>query len=107
MEDQKCNINNNIRQIYSDFMLKIAKFEELVSQGSKLILDFQQGLDFLRRHQFEKMSALIGDIVKSNETERLSSYLRKGGFKVHDATGNERTMNLSYCMSSKYSCNIS
>ncbi|XP_027089093.1 uncharacterized protein [Coffea arabica] len=71
-------------QIFSDFMTRITKFEELVDVGNRFLVGFQQGLDFLRRPPIDMTSELVANIIKANETRRLSSYIEAGCVNMHD-----------------------
>ncbi|XP_027184409.1 uncharacterized protein LOC113782706 isoform X2 [Coffea eugenioides] len=71
-------------QIFSDFMTRITKFEELVDMGNRFLVGFQQGLDFLRRPPIDTTSELVANIIKANETRRLSSYIQAGCVNMHD-----------------------
>ncbi|KAG5584193.1 hypothetical protein H5410_044627 [Solanum commersonii] len=74
---------------FSDFMLRITKFDELVEEGSRLLVGFQQGLaEYLRRQPIEKNSELVECIIRDNESKRLSSYIEAGCMNVHDSVQN-------------------
>ncbi|XP_060201360.1 uncharacterized protein LOC132629944 isoform X2 [Lycium barbarum] len=79
---------HNIFQTFSDFMTRITKFDELAEVGSRLLVNFQQGLEYLRRQPIEKNSELVDRIIRDNETERLSSYIEAGCLNAHDSVQN-------------------
>ncbi|KAJ9692746.1 hypothetical protein PVL29_011707 [Vitis rotundifolia] len=92
MEDEECNLliepRQRIVQKFSDFMTRVAEFEELAAVGSRLLIGFQQGLEFLRRPPINKTSELVEKIIKSNETKRVKSYVEAGCIDSHDGTQN-------------------
>ncbi|KAL6335472.1 hypothetical protein AAG906_029715 [Vitis piasezkii] len=92
MEDEECNLliepRQRIVQEFSDFMTRVAEFEELAAVGSRLLIGFQQGLEFLRRPPINKTSELVEKIIKSNETKRVKSYVEAGCINSHDGTQN-------------------
>ncbi|CAN4117172.1 unnamed protein product [Withania somnifera] len=73
---------------FSDFMTRITKFDELAEVGSRFLVGFQQGLDYLRRQPIEKNSELVEHIIRDNETKRLSSYIEAGCMNAHDSVQN-------------------
>ncbi|KAE8665705.1 Phosphoenolpyruvate carboxykinase 1 [Hibiscus syriacus] len=75
-------------QIYTEFLTGVAKLDELVAVGGRLLTGFQQGLEFLRRPAINKASKLIENIIKANETNRLKSYLEAGCINNHDRVHN-------------------
>ncbi|GAA0151004.1 hypothetical protein LIER_09820 [Lithospermum erythrorhizon] len=83
-EKQEFDPNEKSRQLYYSFMASVAKFDELATLGSRLIAGFQQGLDYIRRPSFKKTSKLVDQIVKENETMRLSAYIEAGGRNGND-----------------------
>ncbi|KAL1144424.1 hypothetical protein V6Z11_A11G230300 [Gossypium hirsutum] len=85
-----------IFQIYKDFLTGVAKLDELVPVGGRLLAGFQQGLEFLRRPPIKKTSKLIENILKANETKRLNSYLEAGCINSHDRV--ENTSKLHTCL---------
>ncbi|KAM1530858.1 hypothetical protein COP1_020056 [Malus domestica] len=56
----------------------LENFDELVATGSTLLVDFQQGLEFLRRPQIDETSDLVKNIIRGNETKRVKSYVEAG-----------------------------
>ncbi|XP_039042755.1 uncharacterized protein LOC120181752 [Hibiscus syriacus] len=75
---------------------RVAKLDELVAVGGRLLTGFQQGLEFLRRPAINKASKLIENIIKANETNRLKSYLEAGCINNHDRVHN--TSKLYTCL---------
>lgn len=75
---------NNIYQIFSDFMTRVTKFEELVDVGCRLLNGFQQALGFLRKPSIAKSSELVESIIKANATRRVLSYVEAGCVNTHD-----------------------
>ncbi|RVW92082.1 hypothetical protein CK203_037123 [Vitis vinifera] len=99
MEDEECNLliepRQRIVQEFSDFMTRVAEFEELAAVGSRLLIGFQQGLAFpiflcrVPSTSFNnKTSELVEKIIKSNETKRVKSYVEAGCINSHDGTQN-------------------
>ncbi|XP_060201361.1 uncharacterized protein LOC132629946 isoform X1 [Lycium barbarum] len=86
--DTMYKAKHNIFQTFSDFMTRITKFDELAEVGSRLLVGFQQGLEYLRRQPIEKNSELVDRIIRDNETERLSSYIEAGCLNAHDSVQN-------------------
>ncbi|KAG6404642.1 hypothetical protein SASPL_136894 [Salvia splendens] len=64
--------------IYSDFMMRIAQFDELVPVGSRFLVSFQQALGFLRRPPIDKTSTLVERILNAHRTRRFLSYFEAG-----------------------------
>ncbi|XP_039068730.1 uncharacterized protein LOC120214991 [Hibiscus syriacus] len=75
-------------QIYTDFLTGVAKLDELVAVGGRLLTGFQQGLEFLRRPPINEVSNLIENVLKAKETKRLKSYLEAGCINNHDCVHN-------------------
>ncbi|KAL6638527.1 hypothetical protein ACP70R_023638 [Stipagrostis hirtigluma subsp. patula] len=66
------------RSILSEFMTRVARFEELAEVGKRLLVRFQQELEYFRRPQIPSESDVMREIVKSNCTDRMRSYLEAG-----------------------------
>ncbi|KAI7998250.1 hypothetical protein LOK49_LG10G00835 [Camellia lanceoleosa] len=81
-------LNEKIFQIFSDFMTRVIKFEELVAVGSRLLVGFHQGLEFIRRPPINKTSELIERIFRANETRRVLTYVEAGCVNAHDSIQN-------------------
>ncbi|KAF9616884.1 hypothetical protein IFM89_032846 [Coptis chinensis] len=83
-ENEQKLLNKTVHSIFSDFMTKVTKFDEMVSVSNKFLVGFHQHLEFLRRPSLEKTSELVDNIIKANETERMKAYLQSGCRNVHD-----------------------
>ncbi|KAE8697429.1 Phosphoenolpyruvate carboxykinase 1 [Hibiscus syriacus] len=83
-------------QIYTDFLTRVAKLDELMAVGGRLLTGFQQGLEFLRRPPINEASKLIENVLKANETKSLKSYLEAGCINNHDRVHN--TSKLYTCL---------
>ncbi|XP_060201097.1 uncharacterized protein LOC132629759 [Lycium barbarum] len=92
---------HKISHTFSDFMIRITKFDELTEVGSRLLVGFQQGLEYLRRQPIEKNSELVERIIRGNETERLSSYIEAGCLNAHDSIQN---VSKSKCVVDELAC---
>ncbi|XP_017231168.1 uncharacterized protein LOC108205672 isoform X2 [Daucus carota subsp. sativus] len=79
---------DKIYQIFSDFMTRITKFEELLDVGCRLLVGFQQALVFLRKPSIAKSSNLVESIIKANATRRVSSYVEAGCVNTHNRVQN-------------------
>ncbi|XVF17430.1 hypothetical protein REPUB_Repub10bG0121700 [Reevesia pubescens] len=77
-----------IFQIFKEFLTGVAKLDELVAVGGRLLTGFQQGLEFLRRPPINKTSKLIENIIRAYETKKLKSYFEAGCIKNHDSVQN-------------------
>ncbi|PIN06964.1 hypothetical protein CDL12_20475 [Handroanthus impetiginosus] len=87
-EDGQTQSKDEIIQIFSDFMARIAKFDELVSMGSKLLVGFQQALGFMVQPSISKTSALVEHIIKAHNSERVRSYVEAGCINYYDGEQN-------------------
>ncbi|XP_018632684.1 uncharacterized protein LOC107791154 isoform X2 [Nicotiana tabacum] len=90
-----------IFQTFSEFMIRITKIDELAEVGSRLLVGFQQGLEYMRRPPIEKNSGLVERIIRENETKRLSSYVEAGCLNAHDTLQN---MSKSKCVVDELAC---
>ncbi|XP_024024695.1 uncharacterized protein LOC21397865 [Morus notabilis] len=79
--------------IFKEFMARVTEFDELVDFGSRLLVGFHQGLEFLRKSPIDKTSELVKNIISANETKRLRSYLVAGCIKTHDGEQNISKLN--------------
>lgn len=77
--------SNDIVLLYSNFMTRISKFEELSSTGNRLLIGFQQALGFLGRPPISKTSVLVHQIIQSHGGKRLLSYVEGGCMNTHDS----------------------
>ncbi|XP_071676077.1 uncharacterized protein [Lolium perenne] len=71
-----CEKETAHKRIFKEFMAGVARFEELVDGGRQFLARFQQELDYFQRPLVE--SDVIGEIVRSNCTGRMKSYLESG-----------------------------
>ncbi|XP_042015167.1 uncharacterized protein LOC121763257 isoform X2 [Salvia splendens] len=74
--------------IYSDFMMRIGQFDDLVSVGSRFLVSFQQALGFLRRPPIDKTSTLVERIINAHGSRRFLSYFQAGCAHNHDRVQN-------------------
>ncbi|XP_025793360.1 uncharacterized protein LOC112874319 isoform X2 [Panicum hallii] len=66
------------RDVFVEFMTKVARFEELAESGKRLLMRFHQELDYFQRPQIPTESDVMNQILKSNRTGRMRSYLEAG-----------------------------
>ncbi|KAL4572137.1 hypothetical protein LXL04_018906 [Taraxacum kok-saghyz] len=82
METEETGFNSELKgkvvQIFTHFMARVAKFEELVAVGNRFLDSFHQGLDFIRRTSVDDTSEIIKSVIKSNNTDRMQSYIKAG-----------------------------
>ncbi|XP_038887977.1 uncharacterized protein LOC120077932 isoform X2 [Benincasa hispida] len=76
-------------------MASVAKLEELGTLGSQLLSGIQQGLELLRRPAINRTSKLIENVIETNNTESLRSYIEAGCINTHDAV--QSTKKLHSC----------
>ncbi|XP_019196809.1 PREDICTED: uncharacterized protein LOC109190702 [Ipomoea nil] len=92
MENQEDGPMHEYREkillIFSDFMTRIAVLEELLSVGNRLLVGFQNGLEYVQRPPIEKKSELVEQIIRDNETKRLLSYIEAGCKNTNDGIQN-------------------
>lgn len=74
--------------IYSDFMMRITQFEELVPLGSRLLVSFQQALGLLGRAPIDKTSTLVERIIDAHGSRRVLAYFEAGCANSHDRVQN-------------------
>ncbi|KAF3341785.1 hypothetical protein FCM35_KLT00423 [Carex littledalei] len=74
---------NKVFSIFTEFMLSISKLDELVDAGKRFLVRFNQELGYFRRPQINKDSKVVNEIIKSNMTERMKSYLDAGCTHSH------------------------
>ncbi|XP_008339158.2 uncharacterized protein [Malus domestica] len=79
---------DKVINLFKDFMARLDNFDELVATGSTLLVDFQQGLEFLRRPWIEETSDLVKNIIRGNETKRVKSYVEAGCLNADDGRRN-------------------
>ncbi|XP_062212976.1 uncharacterized protein LOC133913751 isoform X1 [Phragmites australis] len=63
------------RSVFLEFMTRVARFGELAESGKRLLVRFHQELEYFRRPQVPKESNVMSEILKSNCTGRMRSYL--------------------------------
>ncbi|KAF7834225.1 ADP-ribosylation factor GTPase-activating protein glo3 isoform X3 [Senna tora] len=71
-------LRENVLHIFSDFMTGIAKIDELGTAGSRLVIGYQQALEYIRRPPIDRTSDLINKIIVANETKRVKTYIEAG-----------------------------
>ncbi|KAH9621089.1 hypothetical protein KSS87_014531 [Heliosperma pusillum] len=79
------NANREMKQILSEFMVGVLKLEQLEELGKRLLVSFQQALEFLRRPVIHETSKLIESIFKENETGRVKLYVESGCTNAYDS----------------------
>ncbi|GAB2274715.1 hypothetical protein Dimus_009487 [Dionaea muscipula] len=87
---------DKIIHIFSEFLTRAVKLEELATVGGRFLVGFQQGIEFLRRPPIDDTSQLIQSIIKGNETNRVKSYFQRGCINTHDSV--EKMMELNTCL---------
>ncbi|KAL8242172.1 hypothetical protein R6Q59_012474 [Mikania micrantha] len=96
MERSETKLNpetkGKVAQIFPHFMARVAKFEELAAAGNKFLINFRQGLEFIRRPSIDKTSEIFEKVIKANNTDRIQSYIKAG--YVHNSS---RAENLNKC----------
>ncbi|XP_006657608.1 uncharacterized protein LOC102705544 isoform X2 [Oryza brachyantha] len=65
-------------RIFLDFMTKVAQYDDLTDAGKRILLKFHQELEHFRRPKLVTESGAISEIVKSNYSDRMRSYLEAG-----------------------------
>ncbi|GER45125.1 major surface glycoprotein G [Striga asiatica] len=79
---------DKIIKVYSEFMTRVAQFEELMSTGCTLLIGFQQALEFLRQPSINKTSKLVERIIKAHDSRRILSYVESGYVNCHNCVQN-------------------
>ncbi|XP_066366149.1 uncharacterized protein [Miscanthus floridulus] len=69
---------SSCRGVFMEFMTKVARFEELADSGERLLGRFREELEYFRRPQIPKESDVMKQILKSNCTVRMRSYIEAG-----------------------------
>ncbi|KAL3810492.1 hypothetical protein ACJIZ3_000016 [Penstemon smallii] len=87
-EDGQRQSKEKFLRTFSDFMTKIAEYEELMTIGSILLGEFRQALGFIGRPPIDKTSTLVKGIIKAHGTKRLLSYVEAGSLNSHDTIQN-------------------
>nr|GEU96718.1 hypothetical protein [Tanacetum cinerariifolium] len=83
-------------QIYSHFMARVAKFDELAAAGNTFLVSFRQALEFIRRPSIEKTSELFEKVIKANNTDRMQSYVKAGYAHTSIRAENLNKLNMSH-----------
>ncbi|KAJ4957630.1 hypothetical protein NE237_024741 [Protea cynaroides] len=81
-------LEDKASSILSEFMLRITKFEELVSVGIKFLVGFREAVELLQRPAVHEASEVADGIIKANETKRLKAYVQAGCINDHDGVHN-------------------
>ncbi|XP_037407048.1 uncharacterized protein LOC119269349 [Triticum dicoccoides] len=76
------------RRCFFDFMTKVTQYEELVDAGKMFLVKFRQELEHFRRPMIPMESGAVSQLVKSNYTDRLKSYLEAGCHLQHQSIWN-------------------
>ena len=76
------------RRCFFDFMTKVTQYEELVDAGKMFLVKFRQELEHFRRPMIPMESGAVSQLVKSNYTDRLKSYLEAGCHLQHQSIRN-------------------
>ncbi|CAM0945865.1 unnamed protein product [Alopecurus aequalis] len=71
------------RRRFFDFMTKVTQYEELVDVGKRFLVKFHQELDLFRRPMLPMEPGAVSELVKSNYTDRMKSYLEAGCHLQH------------------------
>ncbi|BAF26347.1 Os10g0360900, partial [Oryza sativa Japonica Group] len=71
-------VEDKVHRIFLDFMTKVARYDELVDAGKKVLLKFHQEVEHFWRPKLLTESSAIIEIVKSNYSDRMRSYLEAG-----------------------------
>lgn len=74
----ECEEETARRPTFPEFMTRVALFEELVDGGRRSLARFRQELEYFRRPRLPSESDTMGEIVRSNCTDRMKSYLESG-----------------------------
>ncbi|KAL8224126.1 hypothetical protein R6Q57_019601 [Mikania cordata] len=97
MERSETKLNpetkGKVAQIFPHFMARVAKFEELAAAGNKFLINFRQGLEFIRRPSIDKTSEIFEKVIKANDTDRIQSYIKAG--YVHNSSRAENLNKLN------------
>nr|XP_043613340.1 uncharacterized protein LOC122585283 [Erigeron canadensis] len=83
-------------KIFSHFMERVAKFEELSAAGNRLLVSFRQGLEYIRRPSIDKPSELLEKVIKANYTDRMQSYIKAGYVHTYTRAENLNKLNTSH-----------
>ncbi|XP_057851300.1 uncharacterized protein LOC131061570 isoform X4 [Cryptomeria japonica] len=70
-------------EMFSTFLAKTIRFEELGKVGGELLSRFHQELDLFRRQPLNETSQVLENIIQMNQTERLRTYIDAGCRHFH------------------------
>ncbi|XP_009149716.1 uncharacterized protein LOC103873037 isoform X2 [Brassica rapa] len=93
--EARSELNLKVYDIFKEFMTGITKLEELGNAANTFLLRFQQGLCLLKRSPMLTSSTLIKNLIKSNETRRLKSYIDSGCINIDDAAKSTKALHTS------------
>ncbi|KAH0922151.1 hypothetical protein HID58_022169 [Brassica napus] len=93
--EARSELNLKVYDIFKEFMTGITKLEELGNAANTFLLRFQQGLCLLKRSPMLTSSTLIKNLIKSNETRRLKSYIDFGCINIDDAAKSTKALHTS------------
>ncbi|KAI3816145.1 hypothetical protein L1987_15835 [Smallanthus sonchifolius] len=100
METSETKLNSETKrkvvQIFPHFMARVAKFEELATAGNRFLVDFRQGLEFIRRPSIDKTSEIFEKVIKANNTDRIQSYIKAGYVHTSSRAENLNKLNMSH-----------
>lgn len=82
--------------LFSQFMARVAKFDELAAAGNTFLVSFRQGLEFIRRPSIENTSELFEKVIKANYTDRMQSYIKAGYADTSVRAENLNKLNTSH-----------
>jgi len=71
-------LDEKTTSIFSEFMLRITKFEELVDRARQFLIGFCQELGTFRRPHLYKKSKVVDQIIGDNQTNRMKAYVEAG-----------------------------
>uniref|UniRef100_A0A0E0E9Z4 DUF7795 domain-containing protein n=6 Tax=Oryza TaxID=4527 RepID=A0A0E0E9Z4_9ORYZ len=74
----QASVEDKANRVFLDFMTKVAQYDELVDAGKRALMMFHQELEHFRRPKLLTESGAISEIVKSNLSDRMRSYLEAG-----------------------------
>ncbi|XP_020087786.1 uncharacterized protein LOC109709843 isoform X2 [Ananas comosus] len=67
-----------VSSIFMDFMIKVAKFEELVDVAKQFLMRLHQEIEYFRRPKLDGTSKIVDEIIRSNFTEKMKAYVEAG-----------------------------
>ncbi|KAJ0493183.1 hypothetical protein HanIR_Chr12g0583261 [Helianthus annuus] len=86
----------NVVQLFSHFMARVAKFEDLAAAGNRFLVNFPQALEFIRRPSIDKTSTIFEKVIKANNTDRIQSYINAGYVHPSSRAENLNKLNTSH-----------